>query len=67
MEDCRVQATSPLASLSLCDLDKDLGVSRAVSPSLGTVLKLLWDLENLNVVCSSPVEAHKSKNLQEAL
>lgn len=57
-EDCRVQATSPLPSLTPYDLDKDLGVFRAGSPSLGTLLILLWDLENLHAVCSSLVETH---------
>lgn len=65
-EGCRVQATSSPPLLTPCVLNKDLGVFRAGSTSVGPVLFLPWDLENLSVVWSSPVETrHLPQHQQE--
>lgn len=53
-EHCRVQANSSSPLLTPYGLNKDLGVFRAGSMSLGPVLMLVWDLENLNVLCGNP-------------
>lgn len=66
-EGCRVQATSSPPLLTPCDLNRDLGVFRAGSTSLGPVLILVWDLENLSTVCSSPVETHHLPQHQQEL
>lgn len=66
-EDCGVRANSSSPLLTPCGLNKDLGVFRTGSMSLGPVLILVWGMENLNMACSSPVETHHLPQHQQEL